>query len=120
MARVRAAEAFRASVQAPCRPRDARGVQPCLALGGGVQDLAGQAGRPDFLIDVRELREGLLNQELSELGIRAEHLFRVAALPWVHRNPFDRLLVAQAMEEGLVLLTADRTLKRYGKAVQVA
>jgi len=77
-------------------------------------------GRPDFRLDTRELREGLLNQGFSELGIRAEHLYRVAALPWVHRDPFDRLLVAQAMEEGLVLLTADRALKRYGKAVQVA
>ncbi|MCG3189154.1 MAG: hypothetical protein LKCHEGNO_01427 [Burkholderiaceae bacterium] len=77
-------------------------------------------GRPDFLVDARELREGLLDQGFSELGIRAEHLYRVAALPWIHRDPFDRLLVAQAMEEGLVLLSADRTLKRYGKAVRVA
>lgn len=43
----------------------------------------------------------------------------MGALPWVHRDPFDRLLVAQAIEEGLTLLTADATLKRYGSFVTV-
>jgi PIN domain nuclease of toxin-antitoxin system len=44
----------------------------------------------------------------------------VAHLPWIHRNPFDRLLVAQAQREGLRLLTADRTLLGYGDVVHVA
>jgi len=47
------------------------------------------------------------------------HPVRVASLPWVHRDPFDRLLVAQEMEDGLSLLTADPTLKRYGRFVTV-
>jgi PIN domain nuclease of toxin-antitoxin system len=53
------------------------------------------------------------------LPIVAAHIARVAALPWVHRDPFDRMLVAQALEEGLTLLTADTTLKRYGRFVEV-
>jgi PIN domain nuclease of toxin-antitoxin system len=43
----------------------------------------------------------------------------VATLPWLHRDPFDRLLVAQAMEERLTLLTVDETLKGYGRFVRV-
>ena len=76
-------------------------------------------GRPDFSVDPRRLRLGLLAQGLTELGIGAEHIERVAALPWVHRDPFDRLLVAQAQVDGLTLLTADRTLKGYGRFVRV-
>jgi PIN domain nuclease of toxin-antitoxin system len=49
----------------------------------------------------------------------ATHLFAVSTLPWVHRDPFDRLLVAQAMSEGLMLLTADTALAGYGRFVSV-
>jgi len=75
-------------------------------------------GRPDFAVDARRLRDGLLDQGFAEWPIKAEHLFRVAQLPWVHRDPFDRLLVAQAIEDKITLLTADRTLLRYGKSVR--
>jgi hypothetical protein len=44
---------------------------------------------------------------------------RVATLAWVHRDPFDRMLVAQAKEEGLTLLSADAALKGYGRFVCV-
>jgi len=44
----------------------------------------------------------------------------VRHLPWIHRDPFDRLLVAQALREGLRLLTADRTLLGYGEMVCLA
>lgn len=54
-----------------------------------------------------------------ELAIQAPHVERVATLPWLHRDPFDRLLVAQAMEERLTLLTADEALKGYGRFVRV-
>jgi PIN domain nuclease of toxin-antitoxin system len=77
-------------------------------------------GRPDFQVDAPSLRQGLLDAGFTELGIRPEHVMRVADLPWVHRDPFDRLLVAQAMHEGITLLSADKTLKRYGKSVQSA
>ena len=55
----------------------------------------------------------------AEWPITASHPVRVATLPWVHRDPFDRLPVAQAMDDGLSLLTADATLKRYGRFVTV-
>jgi PIN domain nuclease of toxin-antitoxin system len=76
-------------------------------------------GRPDFAVDAALLRRALLAEGFVELAITAPHVLRVATLPWVHRDPFDRLLVAQAMEDGLTLLTADATLKRYGRFVKV-
>jgi len=48
----------------------------------------------------------------------APHLMRMATLPWVHRDPLDRLRVAQAMEQGLSLLTADATLTRFRRIVK--
>jgi len=75
--------------------------------------------RPDFSVDPKRLHSALLAEGFVELTIKASHLARVATLPWVHRDPFDRLLVAQAMEEGLTLLTADATLKRYGRFVKL-
>ena len=76
-------------------------------------------GRVDFSVDPGLLQRALLAEGFVELPITAAHLVRVATLPWVHRDPFDRLLVAQAMADQLTLLTADATLKRYGRFVEV-
>lgn len=76
-------------------------------------------GRPDFAVDPGLLHRALVAEGFVELPISAAHLIRVATLPWVHRDPFDRLLVAQAMEDKLTLLTADATLKRYGRFVRL-
>ena len=76
-------------------------------------------GRPDFSVDPGLLHRALVAEGFVELPISAAHLIRVATLPWVHRDPFDRLLVAQAMEDKLTLLTADATLKRYGRFVRL-
>jgi len=75
-------------------------------------------GRPGFSVDPGMLHQALLAEGFVELPIRAVHLSRVAVLPWVHRDPFDRLLVAQAAEEKLTLLTVDATLRRYGRFVR--
>ncbi len=76
-------------------------------------------GRPDLSVDPGLLYRALLDEGFVEMPITAAHIARVASLPWVHRDPYDRLLVAQALEEGLTLLTADAVLKRYGRFVQV-
>jgi PIN domain nuclease of toxin-antitoxin system len=75
-------------------------------------------GRPDFTIHPRQLREGLLELGFLELGIADRHVIGVARLPLFHRDPFDRLLVAQAQLEGLTLMTTDKKLARYGPHVQ--
>jgi len=75
-------------------------------------------GRDDFQVNPPALRLGLLEQGFRELPIQAEHVLAVQHLPWIHRDPFDRLLVAQAARERLTLLTADRTLLGYGNGVR--
>lgn len=77
-------------------------------------------GRPDFSVDARALRDGLLAAGFEEWPIRAEHLFELARLPWHHRDPFDRLLVVQAAVEEATLLSADGSLRAYGRHVRAA
>ena len=54
-----------------------------------------------------------------ELPVHAKHAARVGKLPAHHHDPFDRILIAQAMSEPLLLLTADRTLAQYGDLVHL-
>ena len=75
--------------------------------------------RPDFQVDARLLRRGLIYNGYVELPISGEHAVEVDALPLIHRDPFDRLLIAQATVEGFVLLTNDVTLKRYRGPVRL-
>ena len=75
-------------------------------------------GRGDFKVNPLALRMGLLKDGFRELPIQVNHVLAVQHLPWIHRDSFDRLLVAQASEEQLSLLTADRTLLGYGDGVR--
>jgi PIN domain nuclease of toxin-antitoxin system len=70
-------------------------------------------GRDDFKVDARLLRRGLLDNGYSELPIGSEHVVAIENLPPIHRDPFDRILVAQAQVEGITLLTADPTVAQY-------
>ena len=70
-------------------------------------------GRPDFQADARLLRRGLLDNGYSELPILSDHVVAVESLPPIHKDPFDRLLVAQATIEGITLLTADSVVSQY-------
>jgi PIN domain nuclease of toxin-antitoxin system len=70
-------------------------------------------GRPDFNLEVSLLRRTLLQSGWQELPIQASHALAVASLPALHRDPFDRLLLAQAVAEGLLLITADQQLAAY-------
>ena len=70
-------------------------------------------GREDFATDAKRLRGVLLADGFLELPIAAEHCFAVAELPPLHRDPFDRLLIAQAIVEGVTLLTADAKVAAY-------
>lgn len=70
-------------------------------------------GRDDFRVEPRVLRRGLLDNGYVELPITSEHAVNVDALPPLHKDPFDRLLLAQALVEGITLLTADAQLVRY-------
>jgi PIN domain nuclease of toxin-antitoxin system len=70
-------------------------------------------GRKDFQADARLLRRGLLENGYQELEIKGEHTVAVDGLPPIHKDPFDRLLVAQSLVEGILLLTADPVVGQY-------
>ena len=70
-------------------------------------------GRTDFRVEPRVLRRGLLDNGYTELAITSQHAVSVDALPDTHRDPFDRLLLAQALSEGITLVTGDARLATY-------
>lgn len=75
-------------------------------------------GRDDFKVDARLLRRGLLDNGYSELPIGSEHAVAIDSLPPIHKDPFDRMLIAQAMVEGITLLTSDAVVAQYPGAVR--
>jgi len=70
-------------------------------------------GRDDFQVDARLLRRGLLDNGYGELPILSEHVVAIESLPPIHKDPFDRVLVAQATVEGITLLTTDALVAQY-------
>lgn len=74
--------------------------------------------RPDFQVDPHLLRRGLMDNGYTELAISSLHTLAVGHLPDLHKDPFDRLLVAQAETEGFLLLTADEQVARYPGPIQ--
>ncbi|MBI3491491.1 MAG: type II toxin-antitoxin system VapC family toxin [Acidobacteria bacterium] len=70
-------------------------------------------GRADFRVEPRQLRRGLLDNGYVELPVTSEHAVNVDGLPPLHKDPFDRMLLAQAISEGITLLTGDSHLARY-------
>jgi PIN domain nuclease of toxin-antitoxin system len=70
-------------------------------------------GRKDFRVDPRRLRRGLIDNGWRELTISSEHAVATLDLPPLHKDPFDRMLVAQAQVEGLALVTSDELVARY-------
>jgi PIN domain nuclease of toxin-antitoxin system len=75
-------------------------------------------GRDDFRVDPRVLRRGLLDNGYNELLICSEHAIAVDTLPPIHKDPFDRLIVAQAIVEGILLLTGDARVTEYPGPIQ--
>jgi PIN domain nuclease of toxin-antitoxin system len=70
-------------------------------------------GRDDFQVDARLLRRGLLDNGYSELPISSAHAVAIDGLPLIHKDPFDRILIAQATFEGITLLTSDSRVMQY-------
>jgi PIN domain nuclease of toxin-antitoxin system len=75
-------------------------------------------GREDFKVDARLLRRGLLDNGYSELPILSDHVVATESLPLLHRDPFDRILVAQATVEGITLLTVDSQVSQYAGPIR--
>jgi PIN domain nuclease of toxin-antitoxin system len=77
-----------------------------LAIKNGV-------GRGVVSVDPRRLRRNLLDNGYTELPITSEHAVAIDVLPALHKDPFDRILIAQATVEGITLLTVDKIVVRY-------
>ena len=77
-----------------------------VAIKSGLQ-------RENFQVEARVLRRGLLDNGYGELAIASEHAVAVDTLPPIHKDPFDRILVAQALVEGITLLTSDPWVAKY-------
>lgn len=75
-------------------------------------------GRADFKVDPHLLRRGLMDNGYSELSITSVHTVAIEGLPPIHKDPFDRILVAQATTEGMVLVTSDAIVAQYPGPIQ--
>jgi PIN domain nuclease of toxin-antitoxin system len=75
-------------------------------------------GRDDFKVQPRRLRRGLLENDWRELAITSEHAVALDQIPPLHKDPFDRLLLAQAIVEGFTLVTSDDLVAKYAGPVR--
>lgn len=75
-------------------------------------------GRDDFRVDPYRLIKILVVNDYKELLITSEHALRVETLPPIHKDPFDRILIAQARSEGMLLMTVDSAVIEYGEGIQ--
>lgn len=71
-------------------------------------------------VNVERLRTMLIENGYAELDIKSSHAFAVRHLPPLHRDPFDRILIAQARVEGMTLLTIDKRMLKYGAPIMKA
>lgn len=74
-------------------------------------------GRTDFKVDLPVLRRNLLDYGFEEVAINSAHTLAVEVLPNIHKDPFDRILIAQTIVEGITLMTADSAVVEYPVAV---
>lgn len=68
---------------------------------------------PGFTTEPRRLRDRLLGSGFAELAFDGDHAVALRSLPWLHKDPFDRMLIAQAVASGLTLLTVDSRIAAY-------
>jgi PIN domain nuclease of toxin-antitoxin system len=73
--------------------------------------------RPDFTFTSAAVLNGLVSAGYAELPIVSKHTTTLGLLPDHHKDPFDRILIAQAISEGLFLLTNDKIIGRYGDQI---
>ena len=76
-------------------------------------------GCADFRIDARLLRRSLFDNGYSEIALTGGHALALSSLPFLHKDPFDRMLVAQATTEGLTLVTSDPAIAKYPGPVRL-
>lgn len=75
--------------------------------------------RDDFRVDVPRLRAVLPEMDIAELPVLGYHTEKLLKLPGLHKDPFDRMLIAQSLAEPLILMTNDRVLTEYSDSVML-
>jgi PIN domain nuclease of toxin-antitoxin system len=107
-------------------PREARGLLEDSAnevfySAASLWEIAIKASlrKADFKVDLALLRPALAVMGLLELPVSGAHAEKLASLPPIHKDPFDRMLVAQSLSEPLILLTNDTALAAYGESIRV-
>lgn len=76
-------------------------------------------GREDFVVEPKLIRRGLLDNDYEELPVNSAHAVALMELPPIHKDPFDRILIAQAQVEGILLVTSDNTVSQYPGAIEL-
>lgn len=112
-------------LDSPALPQKARGLllrpetSPWLSA-ASLWEIAIKTAlkRPGFDLDPREMRDRLVAEGWSELPVNGDHAAEAALLPLIHKDPFDRMLVAQAVAEGYRLATTDATIANYGGPIE--
>ena len=74
-------------------------------------------GKPDFSFDPLTIYQALVENNYTELSITSSHATAIQHLQKIHKDPFDRMLIAQAIAENMLLMTADRTIVKYSAPV---
>jgi len=75
--------------------------------------------RPDFEVDVRAFRTALRRLAIDELPVSGDYVEALPDLPKLHRDPFDRLLLAQSVAEPLSLWTNDHLVAQYSASIRL-
>ena len=114
-------QGMRARVPAAARNLIEGTDAPVYVSRASLWEIALKVNLGKLRVDLPRFCERVVADGFSWLPIENAHILRVAALPAFadHKDPFDRLLVAQSLSEPLVLLTADARLARYGSTVRV-
>ena len=100
--------------------REIASAEEVFVSAASIWEAAIKAALGKLIAAPDDLVAGIGGSGFVELPVSARHAARVMALPQHHRDPFDRLLLAQAIDEPLHLLTADATLRRYSDLVVLA
>ena len=75
-------------------------------------------GKASFQFDTGVLRRSLLDGDYTELTMTSQHAIAAAALPLLHSDPFDRMLIGQAATEGFILVTSDHAIAKYSGPIK--
>jgi len=77
------------------------------------------SGKSGMTLPPSLLQRELLDNDFKELPITASHALAIETLPWIHKDPFDRMLIAQSLTEGMLLLTSDETIALYSGPIRL-